>query len=185
MTRTSLLSAAIVAALAIGAGVPAMTHDDDHRRPGRRRLKAELSGFNEAPNTLSTAARGSFRAVLQNGETEIRYKLDYGGLEGTVTQAHIHLGAHHQAGGISAWLCGTASLPGPAGTPVCGPGGEDGPEAEGVLSATSVIGPAGQGIAAGEFAELVRAIKSGVTYANVHSSLYPGGEIRGQIKLDD
>lgn len=183
MTRNSLLSAALVAGLATGASEPAVGHDDEHQ--GRRRLKAELSGFSEAPSTLSTAARGSFRAVLQNGDTEIRYRLDYSGLEGTVTQAHIHLGSHHQTGGISVWLCGTASLPGPAGTPVCGPGGEDGPEAEGVLSATSVIGPTGQGIAAGQFEELVRAIKAGVTYANVHSSLYPSGEIRGQIRLDD
>ena len=185
MTRNSLLSTAVAAALATGASVPAVSHDDEHEHRGRRRLKAELSGFNEAPNTLSTAARGSFRAVLRNGETEIRYRLDYSDLEGTVTQAHIHLGAHHQAGGISVWLCGTAALPGPAGTPVCGPGGEDGPEAEGVLTAANVIGPTGQGIAAGQFEELVRAIKTGVTYANVHSSLYPGGEIRGQIKLDD
>jgi hypothetical protein len=43
------------------------------------------------------------------------------------------------------------------------------------------VGPAGQGIAAGEFDELVRAIKAGVTYANVHSEMFPGGEIRGQL----
>ena len=48
-----------------------------------------------------------------------------------------------------------------------------------------MIGPTGQGIAAGQFEELVRAIKAGVTYANVHSSLFPSGEIRGQIKVDD
>jgi hypothetical protein len=189
MTRKSLLSAAVVATLATGAGVPAMSHDDDNRHHGRRRLKAELSGFNEAPNTLSTAAHGSFRAVLQKGETEIRYRLDYSGLEGTVTQAHIHLGAHHQAGGISVWLCQTATNPAPGAqalvVPMCGDPGGDDAEAEGVLTAASVIGPTGQGIAAGQFEELVRAIKSGVTYANVHSSLYPSGEIRGQIKLDD
>jgi hypothetical protein len=187
MTRKSLLvSAAVAAALATGTGTPAVSHGDDREHRGRNRtLKADLSGFNEAPSTLSTAAKGSFRAVVQKDETEIRYRLDYRGLEGAVTQAHIHLGAHHQTGGISVWLCGTAALPGPVGTPLCGPGGEDGPEAEGVLTMTSVIGPSGQGIAAGEFEELVRAIKEGVTYVNVHSSLYPPGEIRGQIKADD
>jgi hypothetical protein len=48
-----------------------------------------------------------------------------------------------------------------------------------------VIGPAGQGIAAGEFAELLAAMRAGVTYVNVHSTLYPGGEIRAQISADD
>jgi hypothetical protein len=48
-----------------------------------------------------------------------------------------------------------------------------------------VIGPAGQGIAAGEFAEIVRAIRAGRAYANVHSTKFPGGEIRGQINDDN
>jgi len=50
------------------------------------------------------------------------------------------------------------------------------------VSAANVIGPAGQGIAATEFAEVLKAMREGVTYANVHSTLYPGGEIRGQIR---
>jgi hypothetical protein len=45
-----------------------------------------------------------------------------------------------------------------------------------------VIGPTGQGIAPGEYGELLRAIRSGVTYANVHSSKHPGGEIRAQLE---
>jgi len=39
-----------------------------------------------------------------------------------------------------------------------------------------------QGINAGEFAELVHAIREGVTYANVHNAVFPSGEIRGQIR---
>ena len=47
-----------------------------------------------------------------------------------------------------------------------------------------------QGSTAGEFAELVSAIRAGVTYANVHStnaggvtnSKFNAGEIRGQIR---
>ncbi|MBA3245914.1 MAG: CHRD domain-containing protein, partial [Actinobacteria bacterium] len=45
----------------------------------------------------------------------------------------------------------------------------------------NVIGPSSQGIAAGEFAELLAAIRAGKTYANVHTSLFPGGEIRAQL----
>jgi len=48
-----------------------------------------------------------------------------------------------------------------------------------------------QGIAAGEFAELVRALRVGMTYANVHSAgtgvptNFAAGEIRGQIGTHD
>ena len=51
----------------------------------------------------------------------------------------------------------------------------------GVLTANNVIGPAGQGISAGEFAELVRAIRHGVAYVNVHTATFPSGEVRGQL----
>jgi CHRD domain len=40
---------------------------------------------------------------------------------------------------------------------------------------------AGRGIAAGEFEEFVQAIRAGVTYVNVHSVVFPGGDIRSQI----
>jgi hypothetical protein len=51
-----------------------------------------------------------------------------------------------------------------------------------VITAEDVIGPSGQGITAGEFAELLRHIRRGRAYANVHSTQSPGGEIRGQIQ---
>jgi hypothetical protein len=180
--KSILVSAVVSTALIAAAATTARPDDDDHGRHRRaRRLRADLRGVHEVP-TLSTGARGSFFAVLSEDETEIRYRLDYSGLEGTVTQAHIHLGANHTSGGISIWLCGTAALPGPMGTPPCGT--SEAAEVMGTLTATGVIGPTTQGIAPGEFSELVKAIKAGVTYANVHSTLFPGGEIRGQIRVD-
>ena len=52
----------------------------------------------------------------------------------------------------------------------------------GTVASDNVIGPAGQGIAAGEFDEMIRAIRSGATYVNVHSNAFPGGELRGQVR---
>ena len=138
------------------------------------RVRATLTGYEETP-TLSTAASGSFVAHI--GADAIDYELSYEGVQTGVLQAHIHLGRPAISGGISAFLCSNLPSP-PPGTPAC-------PTTSGTVTGTitpsSVIGPAGQGIAAGEFDELVRAILNGATYANVHSTAFPAGEIRGQI----
>jgi hypothetical protein len=51
----------------------------------------------------------------------------------------------------------------------------------GTFTSANVIAITAQGIAAGEFDELLRAMRNGLTYANVHSNLCGGGEVRGQI----
>jgi hypothetical protein len=48
-----------------------------------------------------------------------------------------------------------------------------------------VVGPTGQGIDAGEYDEFLEALDAGLTYVNVHSSKYPGGEIRAQLDFED
>ncbi len=144
---------------------------------GERRIEAVLTGFEENP-TLSTTGHGTFKASV-NENDEIVYELTYADLEADITQSHIHFGRPAINGGIAVWLCGTTALPGPAGTAACVPGRNG--TVTGIITAASVIGPAGQGIAAGEMAELIEAVKSGSTYANVHSTLRPGGEIRGLV----
>lgn len=147
---------------------------------GSKNFKGNLDGYQETPATLSTPAGGSFEARLSNDGTSLHYKLSYSGLEGTVTQAHVHFGQRALSGGISYWLCETADVQSPsASTPTCpaAPGGT----VEGDIRALEVIGPAVQGIAAGEFAEIVAAMRAGYAYANVHSSTRGSGEIRAQI----
>jgi hypothetical protein len=51
----------------------------------------------------------------------------------------------------------------------------------GTIVPAQVLTATGQGIDTGEFDEVVRAIRAGATYANVHSALFPPGEIRGQL----
>lgn len=145
---------------------------------GPKEFKTFLSGFQEVP-ALSTSGRGGFRARIGNDSTTIQYQLRYDGLEGSVTQAHIHLGQRGVNGGVAVWLCSNLpSPPTPAGVQAC----PDPPAMiEGVVTAADVVGPSGQGLSAGEFEELLTAIRVGRTYANVHSTLFPGGEVRGQL----
>ena len=77
---------------------------------------------------------------------------------------------------MAVFLCGGG------GKPAC-PAAPSG-SVTGTIVAADVVGPAGQGIAATEFAEVVRAIRHGATYANVHTPTFGNGEIRGNIKSD-
>lgn len=143
---------------------------------GFKRIREFLVGFEEVP-AVSTTGNGEFSARVNKAETEISYSLSYSDLEGTVTQAHIHLGQSGVIGGISVFLCSNLGN-GPAGTQPCPP-----PPATvtGTIRAIDVIGPMAQGITAGELHELIAAIRAGKTYVNVHSNLFPTGEIRSQI----
>jgi len=143
---------------------------------GSRDVREHLRGYEEVPAVSSTGS-GEFRARIR--DTAIEYRLSYRDLEGDVLQAHIHLGQERVNGGVSAFLCSNVGSPPPTTPPAC-PGTTDG-TVSGTILAADVVGPAGQGIAPGEYAELLRAIRSGVTYANVHTDKHPGGEIRAQL----
>jgi CHRD domain len=177
--RRITLHAALIGALLLvfGAGSYAVAHGNkSHVRTG------DMSGYLEgAPSgPVSSVATGNFEARINDSADTITYELTFGDLEGTVTQAHIHFGQRSVNAGISAWLCETATNMSPsASTPTCpaAPGGT----VTGTITPVEVVGPTGQGIAPGEFEELVAAIRAGRAYANVHSSKFPGGEIRGQI----
>jgi hypothetical protein len=146
---------------------------------GGRQIREHLTGYEEVP-ALSTPASGDFRASLRLGRGEISYKLSYADLTGAVQQAHIHLGQLSVNGGISVFLCSNLGN-GPAGTQPCPPAPAT---IEGTIKPADVVGPDAQGLAPGEFDELVNAIMAGVTYVNVHSATFPGGEIRAQLRAD-
>lgn len=170
-----IVPCAAALALAFSAG----TAFADGDKEDSRAIHARLTGYQEVP-TVSTVARGEFKGKIDKRTGMIDYELSYDGLEGTVRQSHIHLGARGTTGGIMVWLCGTATNPGPAGTPQCpDPSGT----VTGTISAASVIGPGAQLVGAGEFEEVLAAIRAGVAYVNVHTTAVPSGEIRGQLQM--
>jgi hypothetical protein len=176
--RTGLIVVlAVLGSVLVGALASFAIADSGNRFDADRML-----GTFEVPVVSTPGASGTFTATL-NGTT-VNYELTYSGLNFPVTQAHIHLGQQIASGGISVWLCGTGAagtpLAGPAGTPTC-PAGTSGTVTDSFVAA-DVVGPANQGIAAGEFNELLAMMRDRNTYANVHSTGVPGGEVRGQIR---
>lgn len=170
MIRTMLIASLFI------AGVGAAQAKDGFDKPWRDRgplqrnvFVVPLDSYQEVP-TLVTRGAGS--ATLRIDGQTIRYALNYANTESKVTQAHIHIGRTAVNGGISAFLCSNLGN-GPAGTPRC--------PASGKVSGTikQASGPAAQGV--DNIAELIKAIRAGAVYVNVHSEKYPGGEIRGNV----
>jgi hypothetical protein len=90
--------------------------------------------------------------------------------------AHIHFAQEGVNGGVAAFLCGGNGRP---------PCPETSGKVTGTITAENVKAIAAQGLAANDIGALIRAIKAGYTYANVHSETFGSGEIRGQIGDDN
>ncbi|HEX6044370.1 MAG TPA: CHRD domain-containing protein [Pyrinomonadaceae bacterium] len=167
--RRVALSIAVIAAVSVSTLVWAQ---------GFKKISEYLTGYEETPSAVSTTGNGTFNARIANDNSRIDWELSYADLEGAVQQAHIHFGQKGVTGPISVFLC-TNLGNGPAGTQAC-----PAPPAtiSGTITAVDVTNLANErGISAGEFDELLAAIRAGVTYVNVHSTRWPGGEIRSQI----
>jgi hypothetical protein len=165
LTAIIAIGIALVAAAAFG------------KAPQRNHFKVRLDGNQEVP-PVSTTGNGTLEIHIAPDESSLSYELRYDDLESNVLQAHIHFGRAAINGGVMVFLCSNVGSPVP--TPAC-PGTTSG-AVTGTLDADDVIGPSGQGIAPGEFAEVVEALRSRTGYGNVHTSTYPTGEIRGNFR---
>lgn len=150
---------------------------------GFKRISEFLNGYEEVPS-VSTVGSGEFNARISNDGSRIDWELSYSDLEGAVQQAHIHFGQKGVNGGITVFLC-TNLGNGPAGSQPC-------PAPPATISGTIMAADVSpnipataaartQGINTGEIDELIKAMRAGATYVNVHSTMWPGGEIRSQI----
>jgi hypothetical protein len=172
------LAVAVIAGLAVAVTATASSAESsDVDNFGNSTFRESLVSYAETPVALSTPGKASLRLTINDRAQEITYRLSYSDLSADVTQAHVHFGNTQQTGGISFFFC-TNLGNGPAGTQACPPAPAT---VTGTIKAADVIGPAAQGIAAGEFAEIVAAIRAGFTYANVHTTAFPVGEVRAQL----
>jgi CHRD domain-containing protein len=186
MRRDKLISVVLLATLVVFTASYAYAEE----------FFARLNGFQE----VGGVGAGQTGAIRSNGTGTLHLDLDanagkatftltYSDLGSpsttatrTVTQAHIHFGKRHVGGGILVFFC-TNLGNGPVGivTPPCPPNAGT---VTGTFTSASVVAIAGQNVTAGDFDALVDALRSNTAYANIHTTGFPAGEIRGQIRKD-
>lgn len=130
-----------------------------------RTFKAILKGRNEVP-PVRTIATGNAVFQLNSSGTRLFFKLVVRNIN-RVTEAHIHLGRKGENGPVVASLFGPSKFGISVNRGVI----------RGSLTRNDLVGP----LSGRTIRDLVREIKIGNAYVNVHTVQNPDGEIRGQI----
>jgi len=114
-----------------------------------------LNGANERPTPVATPGTGSGTIIMNNAQTQVTYSITYQDLLGTRTAQHIHGPASvNEAAGVMVGLSGTGTTSGTL---------------AGVVAVTAIQ---------------ARIILNDSSYVNIHTTSFPGGEIRGQVHPD-
>ncbi len=159
MKRLSvLLFAAVMLAMLPSLGIA--------KKSGHHEYKAAISGRTEVPK-IKTEATGMVTFEPAMDGKELKYKLTVKDIE-NVTAAHVHLGKMGKSGPPVAGL-----FSGPEKT-----GKFSGTLAEGTITEKDLVGP----LSGKTIKDLIKDIRRGELYVNVHTEKYPDGEIRGQLK---
>jgi hypothetical protein len=169
MRKPIFIAPAVLLLLVVALSASALANGD-----GNHSFGARLRGYEETP-AINSAGTGQFSASVNSSGTTITYRLSYSGLSGPAAVAHIHFGQRGVAGGVVAFLCGGGNKP------ACPASGT----VTGTIVSSDIIAVPAQGIAPGDLAGVLKAMRAGLTYANVHTANFPNGEIRGQIRGGD
>jgi hypothetical protein len=174
LSVTSALGALLVGCAAPDTvSSPSFTADFQAAAASATNPGTHLSGANEVPANDSRAQGQAVFQLAADGAS-ISYRVLVANIENTI-MSHIHLAPAGENGDIVVWLRPTAPPPPP---PV--EGRFDGVYATGSFTAADLVGPlAGQPLSA-----LLDAMRAESTYVNVHTSQFPPGEIRGQLRMN-
>jgi hypothetical protein len=168
----------VVLVLGLGVASLAVASTRDHHKSNQNQVTAFLKGHNETP-AVHTNGTGKLTLTI-NSDNTMSYTLTYSGLNNPATVAHVHIGQPNVAGGVVFYFCGGGTK---VGTP-CPAGNTTTPvSVSGTVTAADIVPQPTQGIAAGApgLAAVVEEIRAGFAYANIHTAVSPGGEIRGQL----
>jgi|GEM_PF-268774 len=129
-----------------------------------------LQGREEVP-AVNASGSGHAHFSLSDDGMSLDYQLHVANTEG-ILFSHIHMAPKGENGPVVAFLLAAQDPP----TPLF-----NGLLAEGSIMTEDLIGP----LSGMTLDDLIKAIKAGNTYVNVHTVENPGGELRGQIALSD
>jgi Cu/Zn superoxide dismutase len=140
-------------------------------------FSARLTGDNEVP-PVNTDATGRIRLIVNSAQDAVDYQISLSNLNGIVTGAHIHSGGSSTNGPIVANL----NVHGAFASASAGGGGGGGSATTststgGTVTFADLKGP----LAGKQISDLIKLIKDGKAYVNVHTDQNPDGEIRGQL----
>ncbi|MGZ8458476.1 MAG: CHRD domain-containing protein [Gemmatirosa sp.] len=156
---------ALLTCAALALTIAACDDDDDPAATADPVFVATLTGANERPNPVTTTAAGTATVTVSSGTAS--YVVTYAGINGAPTGAHIHApGSAAQAVGVVVDFPRTTAA---AGTGTL----------TGTFTAADIRAPTGQTPMSMD--SLVTLMRAGNAYVNVHTSVNPGGEIRGQL----
>ena len=178
----------VIEKLLVGATVIAFSGGYAQANEFSARLNGfeELGAINAETGAILSDGKGTLKLELDKQNSTITYTLTYSNVgttppgTGPVTQAHIHFGKEHVAGGVMVFLC--RNVAGPEGVPACP---DNSGTVTGTITAASVIAIPSQNVSAGDFDALEDALTSNTAYVNVHTTAHPAGEIRGQIHPEE
>src|SRR5215813_15161037 len=170
--RVVLMTVVFVIAMAPMGFVGRADHDDTTT------YRAKLTGFGEVPPKLVNGT-GKFEGTLSADGTSITWTVSWTGLTGAAQAAHIHFGQPQNTGNVVVFFCGGG------GRPACPDGPNHSGTVTGTWTAADILAVPAQNISAGDFAGFIRILNAKLGYANIHTTLFQGGEIRGQVSVHD
>ncbi|MBX7132735.1 MAG: CHRD domain-containing protein [Fimbriimonadaceae bacterium] len=139
-----------------------------------------LSGLNESPPNASPGT-GWGRVTMDTGAVTMRVEASFSGLTGVTTASHIHARADASTpnGGVA------TQTPSFTGFPLGVTAGSYDHTFDMTLTSSyngSFVAANG-GTAASAWAALQSKMAAGLTYLNVHTQTFPGGELRADLRL--
>jgi CHRD domain-containing protein len=154
MKRPLVIVAMVVAALSVAGTASA----------NDLKFTAELTGAQERPTPVQTEGEGE--AKFESDGTSVDFELKWKDLSSSAVSAHLHCGGPEEVGPVGVTLfAGTMG-------------------AEGEVQGSFTAPDPGNACGWEDLADVLGAMATGGTYVNVHTTQFPGGEIRGQVTVD-